>query len=67
MEQIGTETTINSGNMAGILMIVVPALEKAHGGVKAAEAQIAQLAARLEALSCGTISLFRQQPRSIDD
>src|SRR6185312_10094730 len=48
--QIGTETTINSGDMAGILMIAVQALEKRTAELKQKEAQIAELAARLEAL-----------------
>jgi Chaperone of endosialidase len=48
--QIGTETTINSGDLAGILMIAVKALEKRTAELKQKEAQIAALAARLEAL-----------------
>ena len=48
--QIGTETTINSGDMAGILMIAVQALEKRTAELKQKEAQIAAQAARLEAL-----------------
>jgi len=48
--QIGTETTINSGDIAGILMIAVQALEKRTAEIKQKEAQIAVLAARLEAL-----------------
>ena len=50
--QIGTETTINSGDMAGILMIAVQALEKRKPSGTQAEtkAQLAELAARLEAL-----------------
>ena len=62
--QIGTETTINSGDMAGILMIAVQALEKRTVELKEKDAriavleskldqkdaQIAALAARLEAL-----------------
>jgi len=48
--QIGTETTINSGDMAGILMIAVQALEKRTAELKQKEAQIAAMAARLEAL-----------------
>jgi hypothetical protein len=54
--QIGTETTINSGDMAGILMIAVQALEKRTAELKEKEAQIAELAARLEALE------LRQKP-----
>ena len=48
--QIGTETTINSGDLAGILMVAVQALEKRTAELKQKEAQIAVLAARLEAL-----------------
>src|SRR5262249_46671482 len=48
--QIGTETTIDSGDIAGILMIAVQALEKRTAELKQKEAQIAALAARLEAL-----------------
>jgi len=48
--QIGSEMTINSGDMAGILMIAVQALEKRTAELKHKEAQIAALAARLEAL-----------------
>ena len=48
--QIGTETTINSGDMAGILMIAVQALEKRTAELKQKEARIAVLESRLEAL-----------------
>ena len=48
--QIGAETTINSGDMAGILMIAVQALENRTAELKQKEAQMALLAARLEAL-----------------
>ena len=48
--QIGTETTINSGDLAGILMIAVQALEKRTAELKQKEAQIAVLESRLEAL-----------------
>ena len=48
--QIGTDTTINSRDMAGILMIAVQALEKRTAELKEKEAQIAELEARLEAL-----------------
>jgi hypothetical protein len=41
--QIGTETTINSGDLAGILMIAVQALEKRTAELKQKEAQIAVL------------------------
>src|SRR5262249_4486341 len=48
--QIGTETTINSGDMAGILMIAVQALEKRTAELKQTKAELAALAARVEAL-----------------
>jgi uncharacterized protein YhaN len=48
--QIGSETTINSGDMAGILMIAVQALEKHTAELEQKEAQIAVLESRLEAL-----------------
>ena len=44
---IGTPTTINSGDMAGILMIAVQAQEKRTAELKA---ENADLKARLEAL-----------------
>ena len=47
---IGSETTINSGDIAGILMIAVQALEKRTAELKQKEAQIAAMAERLEAL-----------------
>jgi hypothetical protein len=48
--QIGSETTINSGDMAGILMIAVQALEKRTVELKQKEARIADLESRLDAL-----------------
>ena len=48
--QIGSETTINSGDLAGILMIAVQALEKRTAELKQKEAQMAVLESRLEAL-----------------
>jgi hypothetical protein len=48
--QIGSETTINSGDLAGILMIAVQALEKRTGELKQKEAQMAVLESRLKAL-----------------
>ncbi|MBI2088046.1 MAG: hypothetical protein HYT78_04795 [Deltaproteobacteria bacterium] len=44
---IGTPTTINSGDMAGILMIAVQALDKQNREIKA---ENADLKARLERL-----------------
>jgi Chaperone of endosialidase len=48
--QIGSETTINSGDLAGILMVAVQALEKRTAELKQKEAKIALLESRLEAL-----------------
>ena len=48
--QIGSETTINSGDLAGILMIAVQALEKRTAELKQKEAQIAVLASKVEEL-----------------
>ena len=48
--QIGTDTTINSGDMAGILMIAVQALEKRTAELKQREAQIAVLESKVEDL-----------------
>jgi hypothetical protein len=48
--KIGTETTINSGDMAGILMIAVQALEKRTAELKQKDAQIAVLQSEIEEL-----------------
>src|SRR4029453_9388391 len=48
--QIGSGTTINSGDLAGVLMIAVQALKKGTAELKQKEAQIAVLESRLEAL-----------------
>ena len=48
--QIGTETTINSGDLAGILMIAVQALEKRTTELKQKEAQIAELQSEVKDL-----------------
>jgi hypothetical protein len=47
--QIGSETTINSDDMAGILMIAVQTLEKRTAELKQ-EAQIALLESKVEQL-----------------
>jgi hypothetical protein len=47
--QIGTDTTINSGDLAGILMIAVQALEKRTAELKQKEARIAVLESKQEA------------------
>ena len=49
--QIGTETTINSADLAGILMSAVQALEKRTAELKQKEAQIAVLASKVEELT----------------
>jgi hypothetical protein len=49
--QIGTETTINSGDIAGILMIAVQALEKRTAELRQKEAQLAVLASNVEELT----------------
>ena len=46
--RIGSETTINSGDLAGILMIAVQALEKRTAELKQKEAQIAVLESKLK-------------------
>ena len=46
--QIGTETTINSGDMEGILMIAVQALEKRTAELKEKEAKVAVLESKLD-------------------
>jgi len=48
--KIGTETTINSGDMARILMVAIQALEKWTTELKQTKAELAVLAARVEAL-----------------
>jgi len=63
--QIGSETTINSGDLAGILMIAVQALEKRTAELKHTKAQLAAMAARLEALELRTnrsIQIAAEEP-----
>jgi hypothetical protein len=48
--EIGSETTISSGDLAGILMIAVKALEKRTAQLKQKEAQIAVLESKVEDL-----------------
>jgi hypothetical protein len=50
MGMIGTETTINSGDLAGILMVAVQALEKRTAELRQKEAQIAALQSTVEEL-----------------
>src|SRR5215813_5356829 len=49
--QIGSETTINSGDLAGILMIAVQALEKRTAELKQKEAQFAVLQSEVKDLT----------------
>jgi hypothetical protein len=49
--QIGSETTINSGDLAGILMIAVQALEMRTAELKQKEAQLAVLESKVEELT----------------
>ena len=58
--QIGTETTINTGDLAGILMVAVQALKKRTAELKQKEAQIAVLASKLEEI---TTNLETVEPR----
>jgi len=63
--QIGTETTINSGDLAGILMIAVQALEKRTAELRHTKAQLAAMAERLEALELRTnqsIQITAEEP-----
>jgi hypothetical protein len=46
--KIGTDTTINSGDIAGILMIAVQALENRTAELKQKEKQIAVLESKLD-------------------
>jgi hypothetical protein len=48
--QIGSETTINSGDLAGILMIAVQALEKRTAEQKQKQEQIVALESKIEEL-----------------
>lgn len=47
---IGTPTTINSGDMAGILMAAIKGLEKRTAELKEKDGKIAELEARLKSL-----------------
>ena len=53
----GTDTTINSGDMEGILMIAVQALEKRTSELATLKAENADLKARLEKLECSIATL----------
>ena len=53
--QIGTETTINAGDMAGILMSAVQALEKRTAELQQKEAQLAALKAQNARLQAAVV------------
>jgi len=55
--QIGSETTINAGDMAGILMSAVQALEQRTAELKQKEAQMAVLASQVEDLQAKLASV----------
>jgi hypothetical protein len=57
--QIGSETTINSGDMAGILMIAMQALEKRTAELRQKEAQMAALESKVEDLTAKHAPLRR--------
>ena len=65
--QIGSETTINSGDLAGILMIAVQALEKRTAELKQKQAQLAVLASRLEALELRKNDSIQIAEKSLGD
>ena len=65
--QIGSETTINSGDLAGILMIAVQALEKRTAELKQKEAQLAVLESRLEALELRENEPIQMVEKSLGD
>ena len=48
--KIGTDTTINSGDMAGVLMIAVQTLEKQNREMKAENSELKARLERLEKL-----------------
>ena len=55
--QIGSETTINSGDLAGILMVAVQALEKRTAELKQKEARIAVLESKSKSSQRSTPTL----------
>ena len=65
--QIGSETTINSGDLAGILMVAVQALEKRTAELKQKEAQLAVLESRLEALELRENEPIQMVEKSLGD
>ena len=57
--QIGTETTINSGDLAGILMVAVQVLEKRTAELRQKEARMLYWNRGWRLWSCDRISLCR--------
>ena len=57
--QIGTETTINSGDLAGILMIAVQALEKRTAELRQKQARLLCWNRGWRRWSCETTNLSR--------
>jgi Tfp pilus assembly protein PilN len=55
--QIGTEVTINAGDLAGILMIAVQALEQRTAESRQKDARIAVLEAQVEALQAKQVDV----------
>jgi hypothetical protein len=62
---IGTETTINSGDMAGILMIAVQALEKRTVQISVLESELRQKDAQLAVLVTRLDALELRQNQSL--
>ena len=60
-------TTINSGDLAGILMVAVQALEKRTAELKQKEARIALLESRLEALELQENQSIQIAEKSLGD
>jgi hypothetical protein len=59
--QIGTETTINSGDIAGILMIAVQALEKRTVQISVVESELEQKDAQIAVLKSEVEDLKAKQ------
>ena len=65
--QIGTETTINSGDLAGILMIAVQALEKRTAELKQKEARLLYWNRGWRHWSCDRITLADNSREVVTD
>ena len=63
--KIGTETTINSGDIAGILMIAIKALEKRTAELKEKDARLRGWRRGWTRWSCDRISLCSRQPTQV--